>query len=298
MAITASQVKELRERTGAGMMECKKALVESDGDIEAAIEQMRKSGTAKAAKKAGRTAAEGVIVLSFNDNNSQAAMVEVNCETDFVGKDDNFTSFASAVAERVLSGGADDVAGLMDQPLHEGEDTTVNQAREALISKLGENMNVRRFARFQTGNGKLISYRHGVRIGVVVEVADGDEELGKDLAMHIAATNPICLSAEQMPQELLAKEREIVSAQAKEQAKESGKPDNIIEKMVDGRMRKYLAENTLLGQAFVKDPDLTVEKLLKSKGASILQYQRFEVGEGIEKKKENFAEEVMAQVNR
>jgi elongation factor Ts len=294
MAITASQVKELRERTGAGMMECKKALVESDGDIEAAIEQMRKSGQAKAAKKAGRTAAEGVIVFSFNDNNSQAAMVEVNCETDFVGKDDNFTSFASAVAERVLSGGADDVAGLMDQPLHEGEDTTVNQAREALISKLGENMNVRRFARLQTGNGKLISYRHGVRIGVVVEVADGDEELGKDLAMHIAATNPICLSAEQMPQDLLAKEREIVNAQAKE----SGKPDNIIEKIVDGRMRKYLAENTLLGQAFVKDPDVTVEKLLKDKGASILQYQRFEVGEGIEKKKENFAEEVMAQVNR
>lgn len=294
MSVTASMVKELRERTGAGMMECKKALVESDGDIEAAIEQMRKSGQAKAAKKAGRTAAEGVIVFSFNDNNSQAAMVEVNCETDFVGKDDNFTSFASAVAERVLSGGADDVAGLMDQPLHEGEDTTVNQAREALISKLGENMNVRRFARLQTGNGKLISYRHGVRIGVVVEVADGDEELGKDLAMHIAATNPICLSAEQMPQDLLAKEREIVNAQAKE----SGKPDNIIEKIVDGRMRKYLAENTLLGQAFVKDPDVTVEKLLKDKGASILQYQRFEVGEGIEKKKENFAEEVMAQVNR
>ncbi|MEN8165944.1 MAG: translation elongation factor Ts [Pseudomonadota bacterium] len=293
MAITASLVKELRERTGAGMMECKKALVESDGDIEAAIEQMRKSGQAKAAKKAGRTAAEGVIVLSFNDNNSQAAMVEVNCETDFVGKDDNFTSFASAVAERVLSGGADDVAGLMDQPLHEGEDTTVNQAREALISKLGENMNVRRFARFQADNGKLISYRHGVRIGVVVEVAGGDDELGKDLAMHIAATNPICLSAEQMPQELLAKEREIVGAQAKE----TGKPDNIIEKMVDGRMRKYLSENTLLGQAFVKDPDITVEKLLKNKGASILQYQRFEVGEGIEKKKENFAEEVMAQVN-
>ncbi len=291
MAITASLVKELRERTGAGMMECKKALVETDGDIEAAIEQMRKSGQAKAAKKAGRTAAEGVIVLSFNEDNSQAAMVEVNCETDFVGKDDNFTSFASAVAEKVLNGGAEDVQGLMEQALHEGEDTTVNQAREALITKLGENMNVRRFVRFQATKGKLTSYRHGVRIGVVVEVEGGDDELGKDLAMHIAATNPICLSAAEMPQDLLGKEREIVTAQARE----SGKPDNIIEKMVDGRMRKYLAENTLLGQAFVKDPDTTIEKLLQGKDANVIQFQRFEVGEGIEKKKENFAEEVRAQ---
>ena len=291
MAITASLVKELRERTGAGMMECKKALVETDGDIEAAIEQMRKSGQAKAAKKAGRTAAEGVIVLSFNEDNSQAAMVEVNCETDFVGKDDNFTSFASAVAEKVLNGGAEDVQGLMEQALHEGDDTTVNQAREALITKLGENMNVRRFVRFQATKGKLTSYRHGVRIGVVVEVEGGDDELGKELAMHIAATNPICLSAAEMPQDLLGKEREIVTAQARE----SGKPDNIIEKMVDGRMRKYLAENTLLGQAFVKDPDTTIEKLLQGKDANVIQFQRFEVGEGIEKKKENFAEEVRAQ---
>ena len=291
MAITAALVKELRERTGAGMMECKKALVETDGDIEAAIENMRKSGQAKAAKKAGRIAAEGVIVLSFNDDNSKAAMVEVNCETDFVGKDDNFTSFASAVAERVLAGGADDVPALMEQPLHEGEDTTVNQAREALVSKLGENMNVRRFDRFEAGSGKLVSYRHGVRIGVVLELEGGDEELGRDLAMHIAATNPVSLSEDQMPQELLGKEREIATAQAKE----SGKPDNIIEKMVEGRMRKFLAENTLLGQAFVKDPDTTVEKLLKSRDAQLIQYRRFEVGEGIEKKQENFADEVMAQ---
>ncbi|MET0069941.1 MAG: translation elongation factor Ts [Candidatus Thiodiazotropha sp.] len=291
MAITASLVKELRERTGAGMMECKKALVETDGDIDAAIEQMRKSGQAKAAKKAGRIAAEGVIVTSFSKDCSEAAMLEVNCETDFVGKDENFTSFAKAVAERVLAGGADDVATLMEQPLHEGEETTVNQAREALISKLGENMNVRRFTRIRAGGGKLTSYQHGVRIGVVLELEGGDEELGKDLAMHIAATNPICLSADQMPQDLLDKERDIVTAQAKE----SGKPDEIIAKMVDGRMRKYLAENTLLGQAFVKDPDITVEKLLKSKSASIAQYTRFEVGEGIEKKQENFAEEVMAQ---
>ncbi|MES9833774.1 MAG: translation elongation factor Ts [Candidatus Thiodiazotropha sp. DIVDIV] len=291
MAITASLVKELRDRTGAGMMECKKALVESNGDVDTAIEQMRKSGQAKAAKKAGRIAAEGIIVLSFNDDKTQGAMVEVNCETDFVGKDDNFTSFAEAVAERVLAGDADDVASLMEQPLHEGEETTVNQAREALISKLGENMNVRRFVRFQATSGTLVNYRHGVRIGVVLELEAGDEELGRDLAMHIAATNPVCLSADQMPQDLLDKEREIVTAQAKE----SGKPDEIVAKMVDGRMRKYLSENTLLGQAFVKDPDTTVEKLLKSKSAQIVQYERFEVGEGIEKKQENFAEEVMAQ---
>jgi elongation factor Ts len=276
------------------MMECKKALVETNGDIEAAIEQMRKSGQAKAAKKAGRTAAEGMIVVSFNEDRSQAAMVEVNCETDFVAKDDNFTSFANAVAERVLSGSAADVDTLMQQPLHDGEEATVNQAREALVSKLGENMNVRRFARFQATEGKLSSYRHGVRIGVVVEVAGGDEALAKDLAMHIAATNPVCVSAEQMPQDLLAKEREIFIAQAKE----SGKPENIIEKMVTGRMNKFLAENTLLGQAFVKDPDTTVAKLLNSQGASVTQFQRFEVGEGIEKKQENFAEEVMAQAKR
>ncbi len=291
MAITASQVKELRERTGAGMMECKKALVASDGDIEAAIEAMRKSGQAKAAKKAGRTAAEGVIAISFNADNTQAAMVEVNCETDFVAKDENFTSFAGAVAERALNGGADDVEALMGQSLHEGEETTVNQAREALISKLGENMNVRRFARLQAGKGTLISYSHGVRIGVVVEVEGDDGDLGKDLAMHIAATNPVCLSADDMPQDMLEKEREIVTAQASE----SGKPDNIVEKMVDGRMRKYLAENTLLGQVFVKDADFTIEKLLKSKGAAIAQFSRFEVGEGIEKKKEDFAAEVRAQ---
>jgi elongation factor Ts len=291
MAITASQVKELRERTGAGMMECKKALVEADGDIDAAIEQMRKSGQAKAAKKAGRIAAEGLISLSFNADNTQAAMVEVNCETDFVAKDENFTSFAKAVAERVLADGADDVDALMGLSLHEGEDTTVNQAREALISKLGENMNVRRFASFQASSGTLVSYLHGVRIGVVLELEGGSEELGRDLAMHIAATNPVCLSEDQMPQELLDKEREIVTAQANE----SGKPEAIVAKMVDGRMRKYLAENTLLGQAFVKDPDTTVEKLLKSNSAKVIQFQRFEVGEGIEKKQENFAEEVMAQ---
>ncbi len=289
MAITAALVKELRERTGAGMMECKKALVETNGDIEAAIENMRKSGQAKAAKKAGRTAAEGVIVIKTTPDNKRAAIVEVNCETDFVAKDDNFKSFADAVGERVLDSDAEDVEALMALPLHEGEDTTIEEARQALVAKIGENMTVRRFARLST-DGVLASYSHGVRIGVVVDI-DGDAELGRDIAMHIAASNPVCVDEADVPAEMLAKEREIVEAQARE----SGKPENIVEKMIEGRMRKYLGEITLKGQPFVKDPDTKVGKLLDSKGAKVNQFVRFEVGEGIEKKKEDFREEVMAQ---
>ncbi len=291
MAITAALVKELRERTGAGMMECKKALVETDGDIELAIENMRKSGQAKAAKKAGRIAAEGVIVIKASDDGKKVAMAEVNCETDFVAKDDNFLSFANAVVERVLDSDVADVEALNALPLHEGEDTTVEEARQALVSKIGENMSVRRFVRMET-DGQIASYRHGVRIGVLVEMAGGDEELGRDLAMHIAASNPVCVEEKDVPEDLLAKEKEIIEAQAKE----SGKPENIIEKMVEGRLRKYLSEVTLVGQPFVKDPDTTVGKLLESKGAGVNQFVRFEVGEGIEKKQENFAEEVAAQM--
>lgn len=292
MAITASLVKELRERTGAGMMECKKALVETGGDIEAAIELMRKSGQAKAAKRAGRTAAEGVIVIAQDDASRRAAMVEVNCETDFVAKDENFATFAAAVGERALNGAASDLEELMNQPLRDGDATTVNQAREALVAKIGENMNVRRFTRFDNAQGEIYSYRHGVRIGVLVELEGGDATLGKDLAMHVAASNPLCVAAEDVPADVLAKEKEIFKAQAME----SGKPENIIEKIVDGRVRKYLAEVTLLGQPFVKDTDTSVEKLLKKAGARVLRFQRMEVGEGIEKKQENFAAEVMAQV--
>jgi len=293
MAITASLVKELRERTGSGMMECKKALVETNGDIDAAIENMRKSGHAKAAKKAGRTAADGVVVIKLSADNKQAAIVEVNCETDFVAKDDNFSSFADAVAECALLGLAADVEALLAQPLHKGEETTINTAREALISKIGENMNVRRFVRHEAaGEGIIVSYRHGVRIGVIVEVEGGDEVLGRDVAMHVAATNPLCVSADDVPSEILAKERDIFKAQALE----SGKPENIVDKIVDGRMRKYLSEVTLVGQPFIKDPDITVEKLLADANAKIVRFQRFEVGEGIEKKVDNFAEEVMAQV--
>jgi len=293
MAITASMVKELRERTGSGMMECKKALVETGGDIEAAIENMRKSGQAKAAKKAGRTAAEGVIVIRFGADGATAAMAEVNCETDFVAKDENFTSFADAVADRVLDSNVQDVETLLNEPLHQGEDTTVNTAREALIVKIGENMNVRRFQRFGTDGGTLASYLHGVRIGVVVEMEGGDEALGRDIAMHVAASNPMCVSADQVPAEDLAKEREIFKAQALK----DGKPEKIVDKIVEGRVRKYLAENTLLGQSFIKDPDITVEKLVSDAGAVVKGFKRFEVGEGIEKKQENFADEVMAQIN-
>jgi len=292
MAITASLVKELRERTGSGMMECKKALVETNGDIEAAIEMMRKSGQAKAAKKAGRTAADGVISICFSDDGGKAAMVEVNCETDFVAKDDNFTSFAKAVAERALAPDVNTVEELLDAPLHDGEETTVNTAREALISKIGENMNVRRFERLQSGSGKLTSYSHGVRIGVVVELEGGDDILAKDIAMHIAATNPLSISADDVPAETLEKERSIFKAQAME----SGKPENIAEKIVDGRMRKFLSEVTLTGQPFVKDPEITVDKLLDKAAARVISFCRFEVGEGIEKRQENFADEVMAQV--
>jgi elongation factor Ts len=217
-------------------------------------------------------------------------MVEVNCETDFVAKDENFKSFAEAVGERVLHSDVTDVDGLMALPLHEGEDTTIEEARQALISKIGENMNVRRFIR-HSGAGTLATYSHGVRIGVMIDISGGDEELGRDLAMHIAASNPVCVDEDQVPPELLAKEREITEAQARE----SGKPDNIIEKMIEGRMRKYLGEITLVGQAFVKDPDTKVGKLLKDAGATVNAFTRFEVGEGIEKKVEDFRDEVMAQ---
>jgi elongation factor Ts len=291
MAITAALVKDLRERTGAGMMECKRALVETDGDLDSAIELMRKSGQAKAAKKAGRIAAEGVIVIRTTDDGKHAAMVEVNSETDFVAKDPNFTSFAEAVAERALHAGAEDVPALLAQPLHEGEETTVEQAREALVAKLGENLGVRRMARYDTDAGVVASYVHGVRIGVMVEVEGGDTKLSRDIAMHVAASNPVCVSADDVPQSMQDKEREIYMAQARE----SGKPENIIEKMVEGRLRKWLGEITLHGQPFVKDPDTSVGKLLEKAGARVVRFQRFEVGEGIEKKSESFAEEVMAQ---
>jgi elongation factor Ts len=292
MAITAALVKDLRERTGAGMMECKKALVEADGDIEAAIEAMRKAGQAKAAKKSGRTAAEGVVMIETAADGKRGVLVEVNCETDFVAKDANFLGFAQRVAETALAGDMANAETLSATALRDDPSTTVDQAREALITKIGENVQVRRLVRFENVEGRLYSYRHGVRIGVVVEMSGGDEALGRDIAMHVAATNPLCLGADEVPPETLAKEREIFKAQALD----SGKPEAIVDKIIDGRVRKYLEEVTLLGQPFVKDPDTSVEKLLKQAGAKVHRFARVEVGEGIEKKIENFAEEVMAQV--
>jgi len=292
MSITAALVKELRERTGAGMMECKKALVETEGDIEAAIELMRKSGQAKAAKKAGRIASEGVILVRLSADGATLVLVEVNCETDFVAKDAGFTGFAEAVAECALSDPARTLDELLASPLGPDGSSTVNEAREALVVKLGENITVRRCERLSVGGGRFHSYSHGGRIGVALELEGGDEALGKDLAMHIAASNPLCITPEEVSAEAVAKEREIYLAQAAE----SGKPPAIIEKMVEGRIRKFLGEVTLLGQPFVKDPDTLVEKLLKQQGARVLQFRRLEVGEGIEKKKENFADEVAAQV--
>ena len=286
MAISAAQVKALRERTGAGMMECKKALVEAGGDLEQAVEVLRKSGQAKADKKAGRVAAEGRIVVHEHDG--AAVIVEINCETDFVANDDNFTGFAEMVAQAVLTGRPADVAALMAQDV---DGTTLEQRRTDLVAKIGENIGVRRFTVVEPA-GQLASYVHGARIGVVIDVEGGDEALAKDLAMHVAATNPACVSADQVDPEVLAKEREILL----EQARQEGKPEEIVQKMVEGRVRKYLGEITLLGQPFVKDPDVKVEKLLKAAGASVHGFVRFEVGEGIEKKQDNFVEEVMAQV--
>ncbi|NKN33458.1 translation elongation factor Ts [Marichromatium bheemlicum] len=292
MAITAALVKELRERTGAGMMECKKALVESNGDIEAAIEAMRKSGQAKAAKKSGRTAAEGVVMIAIAEDGKRGVQLEVNCETDFVAKDSNFEAFAEAAVATALDSDAADVEALAALPLAGDAESTVESARAALVAKIGENIQLRRLVRFDDVEGTLHSYRHGARIGVVVELVGGDAALGHDIAMHVAATKPMCVSADQVPAESLAKEREIFKAQALE----SGKPEAIVEKIIEGRVRKYLEEVTLLGQSFVKDPDQSVEKLLKQAGAQVRRFSRVEVGEGIEKKTENFAEEVMAQV--
>lgn len=289
MEITAALVKELRERTGSGMMECKKALVETQGDIEAAVEAMRKSGLAKADKKAGRIAAEGMIIIEPGANGKQAAMVEVNCETDFVSKSDDFKGFAGAVAQRVLSDRPADLEALLALPLKDGADG-INNARQALVAKLGENINVRRFVRYEAD--VVGSYLHGGRIGVLVEMQGGDMALAKDIAMHVAASRPVSVSSADVAPELIAKEREIFSAQAAE----SGKPAAIIEKMVEGRIKKFLAEVTLVGQPFVKNPDITVEQRLKESGARVIRFRRFEVGEGIEKKSENFAAEVMAQV--
>jgi elongation factor Ts len=292
MQITASMVKELRERTGSGMMECKKALQEADGDIDIAIENMRKSGMAKADKKSGRVAAEGRVVIEISDDGKSAAVVEVNCETDFVSGGDDFLSFVTAIAKTALANKPTDIAALSEMTL-DGSSQTIEEVRKEKIAKIGENMQLRRFELLDTTNGSFGSYLHGSRMGVLVEMENGSDELIKDIAMHIAASNPLCVSEKEVPAGVLEKEKEILRAQALE----SGKPADIVEKMLTGRIRKYLAEITLQGQSFVKDPDKTVETLLTDAGATVNRFVRYEVGEGIEKKVENFADEVMAQVN-
>ncbi len=286
MNITADSVKQLRERTGAGMMECKKALVETKGDLDAAAELMRKSGLAKADKKATRVAAEGTVAIERNDRH--AVLVEVNCETDFVARGDEFQEFAREVARVALQSGAADVEALLAAAHGAG---SLEDHRRALIAKIGENIAVRRFARIEAPTA-LGTYVHGSRIGSVVALQGGDEALARELAMHVAAINPAYVDAGEVPPAVLDKEREILT----EQTKGEKKPPDIIAKMVEGRLRKYLAEITLMGQPFVKDPDTTVEKLVKKAGARVTAFTRFEVGAGIEKKQDDFVGEVMAQV--
>lgn len=289
MSVTAEAVKQLRERTGAGMMECKKALVETNGDLDSAAELMRKQGLAKADKKAARVAAEGVVALEKSADGKSAAMVEVNCETDFVAREADFQGFSADVAKVALTAGAANVDALIANKLAAGE--TIDERRRALIAKIGENITVRRHATLSS-TGFLGAYRHGTRICALVAIEGGDAALAHDLAMHVAASNPEFLSAADVPADLVAKEREIET----EKALAEGKPADIVAKMVEGRIRKTLNEKALLGQPFVKDPDQTIEKLLKAAKAEIKAYQRFEVGAGIEKKQDDFVGEVMAQV--
>lgn len=288
MAVTAAMVKELRERTGAGMMECKKALVETDGDMDASIEHLRKSGLAQADKKASRIAADGRIAMAINADKSEAVMVEINCETDFVAKDANFQAFANAVSANALTTGNNEVEALMATSVN-GE--SLEQARQALVTKIGENVQVRRMARMN-GVQHIGAYVHGGHIGVLVGVEGGNADLARDIAMHIAALNPEYVDVDDVPADVLAKEKHFLI----EQAADSGKPADIIEKMVEGRIRKHLSSITLLGQDFVKDGDITVAKLLKQNGASVKSFVRLVVGAGIEKKVDNFADEVMQQV--
>ena len=286
MVITAQLVKELRERTGAGMMECKKALTQTGGDIEKAIEEMRKSGQAKADKKASRVAAEGVVVMA--QANGRAVMVEINSETDFVARDESFKAFANDVVNTVANSSVKTLEEALNLTVESGK--SIEEARKVLIAKIGENINVRRVTSL---NGQTLgAYSHGGRIGVIVAMEGGSEELAKDVAMHIAASNPLVVSQDQVPQDVVEKEKEIFVAQARE----SGKPDEIIEKMITGRIRKFLDEQSIHGQPFVKNPDQKVSQLLKDNNAKVTGFIRYGVGEGIEKEESDFAAEVMSQV--
>jgi elongation factor Ts len=293
MAVTAEAVKTLRERTGAGMMECKKALFEANGDLDAAAEMMRKAGLAKADKKASRVAAEGVIAIERAADGKRAAIVEVNCETDFVAREADFQRFAAGVAKTVLAKRPADLEALGAASLEGGQ--SVDETRRALIAKIGENISVRR-AQLIEASAVVGSYLHGTRIGALVAMKSGDEAVAKDIAMHVAAINPARVSASEVPAEEVAKERSIFVEQAKNDPKSAGKPAEIVDKIVEGKVRKWLNEITLLGQPFVKDDKQSVEQYLKKAGGEVLSIIRYEVGAGIEKKQEDFAEEVRKQV--
>lgn len=288
-AVTAAQVKELRERTGAGMMECKKALEAVGGDIQLAIEELRKSGRAKADKKAGRVASEGVILIRTSSDGKQAVMLEINCETDFVARDENFLAFTDATANAALAAKVTDVAALNGLLLG---GVSIEETRQTLVAKVGENIHIRRVAFMET-SAPIGTYLHSNRIGVLVELDSDHPELAKDIAMHIAASKPLVISPEDVPADIVAKEKEIYMAQAAG----SGKPQDIIEKMVGGRLKKYLDEVSLLGQPFVKDPNTVISSLLGKNRAKVIAFTRFEVGEGIEKEAEDFVEAVMSQVH-
>ncbi len=292
MAITAESVKTLRERTGAGMMECKKALTETNGDLDAAAELMRKSGLAKADKKASRIAAEGVVVVERSADGKLAAIVEVNCETDFVAREADFKNFAANVGKAALAGRIADVDALLNAKIADG--VTADEARRALIAKIGENVSVRRVALLET-TGVIGAYLHGTRIGSLVALKSGEEAVAKDVAMHVAAINPPHLSVADVPAEVVAKEKEIQLEQMKLDPKNAGKPEEMLAKIIDGKMRKWTGEITLLGQPFVKDDKQTVEQYLKANKAEVAGFLRFEVGAGIEKKQEDFAAEVRKQ---
>ena len=286
--ITAAIVKELRERTGAGMMDCKKALVATEGDMEKAIDFLREKGLSQAAKKAGRIAAEGAVVSYISEDEKVGVIVEVNCETDFVGQNENFQALAKAVAEKVAVTNPADVEVLLASDM---EGKTVKDVVTEAIAKIGENISIRRFSRFESADGKVYSYIHGGgKIGVLVDMKGGDAELGKDIAMQVAAANPQYLNRTEVPAAELDREKEVLT----EQARNEGKPENIIEKMVIGRINKYYKEVCLVDQLFIKDDELTITKLLKTKNAEVTRFARFALGEGIEKKQENFAEEVAA----
>jgi len=292
MVVTASLVKELRERTGAPMMECKKALEATHGDLQLAVEELRKSGRAKADKKAGRIAAEGIVLVQAANDGKLAVMLEINSETDFVARDTNFLVFADAVAKTALAHKTHDLAGLSTLPLSGHNGLTVEDARKALVAKVGENIHVRRVALLNTASGQIGTYLHGGRIGVLVEVDNDNSNLAKDIAMHVAASKPLVVNPQDVPSDIVAKEKEIYMAQAEQ----SGKPKDILEKMVAGKLKKYLDEVSLLGQPFVKDPETTVATLLTKNRAKVISFTRFEVGEGIEKESEDFVEAVMAQI--